>query len=77
ALPLADIIDVSAEKARLEKSLQKLGKELGGLRGRLGNPKFLDSAPDDVVEETRELAAEKEAEEIRLKTALARLAEVA
>ncbi|MEL6645829.1 MAG: valine--tRNA ligase [Pseudomonadota bacterium] len=77
ALPLADIIDVGAEKARLEKSLQKLGKELGGLRGRLGNPKFIDSAPEDVVEETRTLAAEKEAEEVRLKTALARLAEVA
>ncbi|MEO0655756.1 MAG: class I tRNA ligase family protein, partial [Pseudomonadota bacterium] len=77
ALPLADIIDVGAEKARLEKSLQKLSKELGGLRGRLGNPKFIDSAPEDVVEETRTLAAEKEAEEVRLKTALARLAEVA
>ena len=74
---MADIIDVGAEKARLEKSLQKLSKELGGLRGRLGNPKFIDSAPEDVVEETRILAAEKEAEEVRLRTALARLAEVA
>jgi len=33
ALPLAGIVDVSAEKARLEKSLGKLAKELGGLRG--------------------------------------------
>ncbi|MEO0693145.1 MAG: class I tRNA ligase family protein, partial [Pseudomonadota bacterium] len=76
-LPLADIIDVDAEKARLSKSLEKLEKDLRGLRGRLGNPKFIDSAPNDVVEETRSLAAEKEAEETRLKTALARLAEVA
>ncbi|MEL6798990.1 MAG: valine--tRNA ligase [Pseudomonadota bacterium] len=76
-LPLADIIDVDAEKARLSKSLEKLDKDLRGLRGRLGNPKFIDSAPNDVVEETRSLAAEKEAEETRLKTALARLAEVA
>ncbi|MEO1455287.1 MAG: class I tRNA ligase family protein, partial [Pseudomonadota bacterium] len=76
-LPLADIIDVGAEKARLSKSLEKLEKDLRGLRGRLGNPKFIDSAPNDVVEETRSLAAEKEAEETRLKTALARLAEVA
>ncbi len=76
-LPLADIIDVGAEQARLAKSLEKLEKDLRGLRGRLGNPKFIESAPEDVVEETRELAAEKEAEETRLKTALARLAEVA
>jgi valyl-tRNA synthetase len=34
-LPLADIIDVDEEKARLEKTLGKLAKELGGLRGRL------------------------------------------
>ena len=33
-------------------TLQKLGKELGGLRGRLRNPKFLESAPEDVVAET-------------------------
>ncbi|SFP06663.1 valine--tRNA ligase [Tranquillimonas alkanivorans] len=76
ALPLADIIDVGAEKARLEKQLQKLGKELGGLKGRLSNPKFVESAPEEVVEETRELARDKEAEEVRLKAALERLAEV-
>ncbi len=52
-LPLADIIDVAEEKARLEKTLDKLDKEIGGLRGRLKNPKFVESAPDEVVEETR------------------------
>ncbi len=77
ALPLADIIDVAAEKARLAKSLEKLEKDLRGLTGRLKNPKFIESAPEDVVEETRELAAAKSAEEARLRTALARLDEVA
>ncbi|MDJ1015893.1 MAG: valine--tRNA ligase [Paracoccaceae bacterium] len=77
ALPLAGLIDVSAERARLEKALQKLGKELGGLKGRLSNPKFVESAPEDVVAETRELVGQKEEEETRLKTALDRLAEVA
>ena len=33
-LPLADIIDIGAEKARLEKSVGKLQKDLGGLNGR-------------------------------------------
>jgi valyl-tRNA synthetase len=77
ALPLAGLIDVTAEQNRLEKAVAKLNKELGGLRGRLGNPKFIESAPADVVEETRELLAQKEAEAQRLQTALERLAEVA
>jgi valyl-tRNA synthetase len=53
-LPIADLIDVAEEKARLEKVLQKLGKEIGGLKGRLSNPKFVESAPEEVVDETRE-----------------------
>ena len=77
ALPLAGIIDVSAEKARLSKSLEKLAKDMGGLKGRLNNPKFVDSAPPEVVEETRGTLAEKEAEAARLETALNRLKEVA
>ncbi len=76
-LPLADIIDVAEEKARLEKALGKLETELGSLKGRLSNPKFVASAPEDVVEETREAATAKQDEADKLKTALARLAEVA
>ncbi|WP_187432083.1 valine--tRNA ligase [Roseobacter fucihabitans] len=75
-LPLADIIDVAEEKARLQKTLDKLGKELGGLRGRLKNPKFAASAPEDVVAETRKNLALREAEEGKLREALARLAEL-
>jgi valyl-tRNA synthetase len=75
-LPLADIIDVDEEKARLEKALGKLAKEMGGLRGRLNNPKFVASAPEEVVEESRELLAQKEEEEAALKAAVARLAEL-
>ncbi|KGB83504.1 valine--tRNA ligase [Rhodovulum sp. NI22] len=77
ALPLADVIDVAEEQARLEKSLQKLAKELGGLQGRLKNPKFIESAPQEVIEETKELAAAKIEETERLNAALKRLAELA
>ncbi|WP_370312431.1 valine--tRNA ligase [Sagittula sp.] len=76
ALPLADIIDVAEEKTRLEKTLGKLAKELGGLRGRLNNPKFIESAPDEVVEEARENLAAREADEAKIKDALARLSEL-
>ncbi len=76
ALPLDGIVDVSAEKARLEKALGKLAKELGGLRGRLNNPKFVTSAPDEVVAEAQENLAAREEEEAKLTAALARLAEL-
>lgn len=76
-MPIADLIDVDEEKARLEKSLGKLAKELGGLRGRLNNPKFAQSAPPEVVQETQANLHAREEEEARLKEALARLNEVA
>ena len=75
-IPLEGLIDVAAEIARLEKTLQKLGKELGGLRGRLNNPKFLDSAPDEIVAEVRENLGLRENEEAQIKAAIARLAEL-
>ncbi|MEO0772260.1 MAG: valine--tRNA ligase [Pseudomonadota bacterium] len=72
-LPLADVIDVKEEKARLEKTLGKLAKELGGLRGRLNNPKFVESAPEDVVAEARENLSLREEEDTKLRAALTQL----
>ena len=64
------------EIARLEKTLGKLTKEIGGLRGRLKNPKFAENAPPEVVEEAQENLAARAEEEATLKTALARLQEI-
>ena len=75
-MPLEGLIDIEEEKARLEKTLGKLAKEIGGLKGRLNNPKFAESAPEEVVEEARENLAAREEEEATLKAALARLAEI-
>lgn len=72
-LPLADIIDVAEEKARLEKELARLEKDLGGLNRRLNSARFIASAPEEVVEETRQAAALKQAEIARLRAALTRL----
>ena len=77
ALPLEGVIDIAEEKARLEKALGKLAKELGGLRGRLNNPKFVESAPEEVVAEAQENLSAREEEEGKLKAALARLSEIA
>ncbi len=75
-LPVADIIDVSEEKTRLDKSIAKLDKEIGGMAKRLDNPKFVSSAPAEVVEELRDNLAERTSEQDRLKDALQRLAEL-
>ena len=76
AIPLEGIIDIAEEKARLSKTLEKLEKDLNGLRGRLGNPNFVASAPEEVVDETREMLAVKEDEAAKLQAALNRLAEI-
>jgi valyl-tRNA synthetase len=75
ALPLEGVIDIAAEKARLSKTLEKLDKDIAGLRARLNNPKFVASAKEEVVEETREQLAAAEEEAAKLRAALARLAE--
>ncbi|MDF1871494.1 valine--tRNA ligase [Vannielia sp.] len=75
-LPVADLIDIEEEKARLEKTLGKLAKEIGGLQGRLKNPNFAVNAPAEVVEEAKANLAERQEEEAKLKEALARLSEI-
>ena len=73
ALPLEGVIDVAAEKARLAKAMDKLAKEIGGLSGRLNNPNFTASAPEDVVDEVRANLALREEEAGKLAAALSRL----
>ena len=60
-----------------KKVLAKLEKEIGGLRGRLSNPKFVESAPEEIVDETRENLAQREEEEGKIRAALDRLNEIA
>ncbi|MBE7218237.1 MAG: valine--tRNA ligase, partial [Caulobacteraceae bacterium] len=73
ALPVADVIDVAAERARL-------GKEVGALEGeaqrnekKLANADFVARAKPEVVEETRARLAEVHASRERLQAALRRL----
>jgi valyl-tRNA synthetase len=51
---LKGLIDVKEEKRRLTKEIEKIIKELDGLRKKLANQAFLEKAPDEVVEEVRE-----------------------
>jgi valyl-tRNA synthetase len=77
ALPLAGLIDIGAEVARMTKAADKAAKEAQGMRARLANDRFVASAPEEVIEETRENLALREAEEAQLRAALARLSELA
>ena len=54
AMPLAELVDLAQEKARIEKALKKNEGELDKLNKKLSNPGFLAKAPENVV------AAEKE-----------------
>ncbi len=73
ALPLEGIIDVDEEKKRLRKSLDKLQKEISGLKGRLQNSKFIESAPEEVILETQENLILREEEEAKLSSAALQL----
>jgi valyl-tRNA synthetase len=76
AIPLEGVIDIAEEKARLSKTMDKLAKEIGGLKGRLNNPAFVASAPEDVVIEARANLEAREDEAAKLQAALKRLAEI-
>ena len=73
-LPLAGVIDIAAEKARLAKALTAAEKERDALGGRLSNPAFVEKAKPEAVAKAREDHAEKSAEAEKLKAALDRLA---
>ncbi|RDE25012.1 valine--tRNA ligase [Motiliproteus coralliicola] len=52
-VPMAGLIDKDAELARLQKELDKLGKLIKQVEGKLGNSKFVDNAPEAVVAKER------------------------
>ncbi len=52
-IPLAGMIDMSLEKARLSKELETLGREIDRLSERLNNDQFTSKAPTDVIEKEK------------------------
>lgn len=73
ALSLAGIIDLAAERARLEKEIAVFDSDIGHVNKKLGNPNFVARAAAEVVEEQRAKLAEAEEGKARLQAALARL----
>ncbi len=72
-LPLAGTIDVAAERSRLTRELEALGRDIAKLEAKLANPAFLDRAPPVVVDEQRDRKREALVRSERIARALARL----
>ncbi len=56
-IPMAGLIDKDAEIARLEKEVAKIQKDLPRIEGKLNNPKFIDKAPEAVINKEKEKLA--------------------
>lgn len=73
-LPIADIIDLDKERARLKKEIDKINKDIKQINGKLSNEKFLQNAPQDVVEEQKRRKDDAEKLLNKLSSALEQLA---
>ena len=72
-LPLADVIDLEQERARLQKEIDRADGEIAKIDKKLSNRGFIAKAPPDVVEENRERREEAEQARAKLAEALKRL----
>jgi valyl-tRNA synthetase len=72
-IPLAGLIDLVAERARLERDRGRALEEAGKMAAKLSRPDFVERAPAEVVAENRARQAASEAEAARLEAALARI----
>ena len=61
-VPLKGLIDIEQEISRQNKKLDKLNQEKNSLQNRINNEKFVNSAPAEVVQKTKDRIQELEAE---------------
>ncbi len=74
-LPLAGMIDLEAEKARVQKEIAKIDKEMTPLISKLNNANFLQNAPQEVITLNRNRIAEFQEKLEKLNENLRRLGE--
>ncbi|WP_315832645.1 valine--tRNA ligase [Bradyrhizobium prioriisuperbiae] len=73
ALPLKGVIDLAAEKTRLDKEMAKVEADIKRVDAKLGNADFMARAPEEVVDEQREKREEARARKTKILEALERL----
>jgi valyl-tRNA synthetase len=69
-MPLEGLIDVAAERARLQKEIGKVAADIAKVEAKLGNPGFVAKAPPAVLEEARRQLAESGARRQQLQASL-------
>ena len=72
-VPLAGLIDVESERARLNKEIEKVRGQIQAHERKLSNASFVDKAPPEVVEENRRRLADYQDQAAKLTEALKRL----
>ena len=72
-LPIADVVDITGERERLEKDITKIAVEIEKTNKKLSNEKFIAKAPAEVVAENRERLADEQRKMEKLEAALERL----
>jgi valyl-tRNA synthetase len=75
-VPMAGLINVEAEAARLNKEIEKAAKEIGRLQGKLGNEKFVSNAPEDVVAKEKEKLQDAQAQHAKLNEQLSKISQL-
>jgi len=73
AVPLKGVIDLAVERARLGKEMQKADADVARSDAKLNNPKFMEHAAEEVVEEEKEKRDEALARKAKITEALERL----
>jgi valyl-tRNA synthetase len=72
-VPLAGLLDLDEERARLRKEIARVESDLAALSRKLENPTFVARAPAEVVEKDRARVAELEGRRAKLKDNLSRI----
>ena len=76
ALPLKGVVDLAAEKTRLDKEMAKAEADIKRVDAKLGNEKFVANAPEEIVEEEKEKREAAVARRAKIIEALQRLQDV-
>ena len=75
-VPLAGLVNLQEENKRLEREIGKVANDQAAVQRKLGDAKFVERAPEEVVEKERERAAQLEEKRLSLEKSLERLHQI-
>jgi valyl-tRNA synthetase len=75
-VPLAGLVNLQEETKRLEREIGKVTNDLAGVQRKLSDTKFVERAPEEVVEKERDRAAQLEEKRFSLERSLERLRQI-